>query len=232
MLQYILPTSSYLLHSEPRLSKSLLQTQRTSWVFLHLFYRYWMFWFIGQCHSFADILFYFFCNFLILVTSKPRISRSLLQTQGTSRVFWHFSYRYLRFWFIGQCHSFADMSRYIFTTSSYLFPPKPRFSRSLIQTQLRNLKGFLAFILHIFEVQVYLEMSFFCRQVTELFYHSFILVPSKTKVYKVTTSNTRNLKSILTFILQTYKVLVYWTMSFLCRHVTVHLHDFLILVSS
>ena len=175
---------------------------------------------------------YIFMTSSYLLPPKPRISRSLLQTQGTSRVFWHFSYRYLRFWFIGQCHSFADMSRYIFTTSSYLFPPKPRFSRSLIQTQIRNLKGFLAFILHIFEVQVYLEMSFFCRQVTELFYHSFILVPSKTKVYKVTTSNTRNLKSILTFILQTYKVLVYWTMSFLCRHVTVHLHDFLILVSS
>ena len=189
-------------------------------------------WFIDQCHSSADMLQYIFMTSSYLLPPKPRISRSLLQTQGTSRVFWHFSYRYLRFWFIGQCHSFADMSRYIFTTSSYLFPPKPRFSRSLIQTQIRNLKGFLAFILHIFEVQVYLEMSFFCRQVTELFYHSFILVPSKTKVYKVTTSNTRNLKSILTFILQTYKVLVYWTMSFLCRHVTVHLHDFLILVSS
>ena len=160
---------------------------------------------------------YIFMTSSYLLPPKPRISRSLLQTQGTSRVFWHFSYRYLRFWFIGQCHSFADMSRYIFTTSSYLFPPKPRFSRSLIQTQLRNLKGFLAFILHIFEVQVYLEMSFFCRQVTELFHHSFILVPSKTKVYKVTTSNTRNLKGILTFILQTYKVPVYWTMSFLRR---------------
>ena len=122
MLQYILPTSSYLLHSEPRLSKSLLQTQRTSWVFLHLFYRYWMFWFIGQCHSFADILFYFFA------------------------------------------------------TSSYLLP---------------------------------LNQGF-----------------------KFTTSNTRNLKGILSFILQTFKVLVYWTMSFFCRHVTVHLHDFLILVSS
>ena len=117
-------------------------------------------------------------------------------------------------------------------TSSYLLLLKTRFSMSLLQKQLRNLKGFLAFILQIFEVQVYLEMSFFCRQVTELFYYFFILVLSKTKVHKVTTSNTRNLKGILTFILQTDEVLVYWTMSFLYRHVTVHLHDFLILLSS
>ena len=75
-------------------------------------------------------------------------------------------------------------------------------------------------------------MSFLRRHVTEHFYDFLILEASKTKVYKVTTLNTKNLKGILTFILQTYKVLVYWTMSFLCRHVTVHLHDFLILVSS
>ena len=75
-------------------------------------------------------------------------------------------------------------------------------------------------------------MSFLRRHVTEHFYDFLILEASKTKVYKVTTSNTRNLKGILTFILQTDKLLVYWTMSFLCRHVTVHLHDFLILASS
>ena len=73
-----------------------------------------------------------FCDFLILVTSKPRFSKSQLQTQGTSRVFQHLSYRHIKFWFIGRCPSFADMLQYISTTSSYLLPLKPRFSRSLL----------------------------------------------------------------------------------------------------
>ena len=92
-------------------------------------------WFIDQCHFSADMLQYVFMTSPYLLPPKPRISKSLLQTLGTSRDFWHFSYRYLRFWFIGQNLSFADMLRYIFTTSSYLLPPKPRFSRSLLQTQ-------------------------------------------------------------------------------------------------
>ena len=74
-----------------------------------------------------------FDDFLIyLLPLKPRFSRSLLQTQGTSRVFQHFSYRYFWFCFIGQCHSFADMVQYIFTTSSYLLFLKPRLSRSFL----------------------------------------------------------------------------------------------------
>ena len=74
-----------------------------------------------------------FRDFLILVTSKSRFSKSLLQTQR-SRVFQHLSYRHLKFWFIGQSHSFAYMLRYIYTTYLYLLRLKPRFSMSLLQT--------------------------------------------------------------------------------------------------
>ena len=75
-----------------------------------------------------------FRDFLILVTSKPRFSKSLLQTQK-SRVFQHLSYRHVKIWFIGQCHFFAYMLRYTYTTYSYLLPLKPRFSMSLLQTR-------------------------------------------------------------------------------------------------
>ena len=75
-------------------------------------------------------------------------------------------------------------------------------------------------------------MSFLLRHATVHFDDFLIIVNSKTKVSKVTTSNTRNLKGILTFILQTFLVLFYWTMSFLCRHDVIHFDDFLILVIS
>ena len=75
-------------------------------------------------------------------------------------------------------------------------------------------------------------MSFFRKHVTGHLYDFLIPEASKIKVYNVTIVNTRNLKGILTFILQTHKVLVYWTMSFLCRHVTEHFYDFLILEAS
>lgn len=54
-----------------------------------------------------------------------------------------------------------------------------------------------------------------------------ILVTSETKVFKVTTSNTRNLKGILAFIFQIFLVLFDWTMSFLRNHATVHFDHFL-----
>ena len=92
-------------------------------------------WFFDKCHSSADMLQYIFMTSSYLLPPKPRISRSLLQTQGTSRVFWHFSHRYLRFWFIG-------------------------------------------------------TMPFLCKHVTVHFYDFLILVFPKTKVFKVTNSNT------------------------------------------
>ena len=55
--------------------------------------------------------------------------------QQKSRLFQHLSYRHLKIWFIGQCHFFAYMLRYTYTTYSYLLPLKPRFSMSLLQTR-------------------------------------------------------------------------------------------------
>ena len=93
-----------------------------------------------------------------------------------------------------------------------------------------NLKSILAFTLQIFLVLVYWTMSFLRRHDTVHFDDFLILVTSETKVFKVITSNTRNLKGIPAFTLQIFLVLIYWTISFLCRHVTVHSNDFLILV--
>ena len=89
-----------------------------------------------------------FYDFLILVTSKTKEFKVTTSNTRNIKGFLTFFLLYLRFWFIGKCHSFADMLRYITTTSSYSLPPKPRFFRSLLQT--RNLKSFLAFILQIY----------------------------------------------------------------------------------
>ena len=52
-------------------------------------------------------------------------------------------------------------------------------------------------------------MPFFRRYVTVHFYDFLILVTSKTKDFKVTTSNKRNIKGFLAFFLQIFEVLVY-----------------------
>ena len=72
------------------------------------------------------------------------------------------------------------------------------------------------------------------RQVNSLFMKNdnfAILVISKTKAFNVTTSNTRNFKGIPTLTSQIFLILVYWTISFLHKHATVHFDDFLILVT-
>ena len=95
----------------------------------------------------------------------------------------------------------------------------------------RNLNGIPTFTLQIFLVLVYWTMSLNRRHGTVHFDDFFILFAFKAKAFKVTTSNKRNLKGIPTFTSQIFLVLVYWTMSFLPRHATVHFDDFLILVT-
>ena len=100
------------------------------------------------------VLFYWTMSYLcrhitvyILTTSSyllpllPRPSRSLLQTQEEPQeLIQRLPYRYFWFWFIGQCHSFADMVQYILTTSSYLLPLKTKaFKVTTLNT--RNLEN-------------------------------------------------------------------------------------------
>ena len=93
----------------------------------------------------------------------------------------------------------------------------------------RNLNGILAFTLQTFLVLVDWTMTFLHIHVTVHFNDFLILVTSKTEAFKVTTSNTRNLKGILAFTLQIFLVLVHWTMQFLCIHGKVHFDIFLFL---
>ena len=110
-------------------SSSLVQTWWTWGITKPFSYRYWLIFYDMIIGSNEVVISY---NFLILVTSKPRFSSSLPQTQRTWGITKPFSYRY---WLFFTIRLLEAMRKWYHTTSSYWWPQNQGFSSSLPQTQ-------------------------------------------------------------------------------------------------
>ena len=95
------------------------------------------------------------------------------------------------------------------TTFSYACPPKSRFFK-YTTSNTENLRNYKTFLLHI--LIIFYDMTIGSNEEVRS-YNFLILVTSKPRFFKFTTSNTENLRNYKTFLLQI--LIIFYVMTIL-----------------
>ena len=142
-------------------------------------------------------------NFLILVTSKPRFIKFTTSNTENLRNYKTFLLQILIIFYDMTIGSNEEVTSYKFLI---LVTSKPRFFKFTTWNteNLRNYKTFLIQILIIFYV-----MTIGSNEEV-ISYNFLILVTSKPRFFKFTTSNTENLRNYKTFLLQILIIFMIW----------------------